>query len=125
MYLTIFPLGFVKPTSFNKGLLPIFPVRYNFIEVGYLRGIPKDKLFKSYLAKDFCRFELRTLRLFCHRNNFPMRSLTRAYHKSSSYMKQMVLIANIFTFNLLFSLPRLSEFATYATFEFANSQRKR
>ena len=118
----IFPLGFVKPISFNKGLLLIFPVRYNFIEVGYLRGIPKVKLFKSYLAKDFCRFELRTLRLFCHRNIFPMRSLTRAYHKSSSHMKQMVLVANIFT--SMFSLPRFSEFTTYATFGFANSKGK-
>ena len=67
----IFPLGFVKPTSFNKGLLPIFPVRYNFIEVGYLRSIPKVKLFKSYLAQDFRRFELRTLRLFRHETIFP------------------------------------------------------
>ena len=40
------PRGFVKPTSFNGGLVPIFPVRYNFIEVGYLRGIPKVKLFE-------------------------------------------------------------------------------
>ena len=42
----IFPLGFVKLTSFNKGLVPIFPVKYNFIEVGYLRGILKVKLFE-------------------------------------------------------------------------------